>query len=402
MSYIIVVNPSILAEAGVPFDGALTATVLLCFSMTLLMGLYARLPYGVAPGMGINAFFTYTLVIGQGVPWPVALGMVFWAGVLFLLVSVTPFRERIAEAIPPELRLSVAVGIGLFLSFIGLKNSGFIVADPVTFVKLGTLNAEVGLALFGMFFILLRLRTKSPFAFLAGIFAVTALAWAMGKVAFPERIVSSPDFSLVLAMEPMEALKWALLPAILSLFFTDLFDSLSTFIGVSTACGMLDEKGKPKRLREGLIVDAWATLTAGLFGTSSGTAYIESAAGIEVGGRSGKTAVVTSLCFLPCLFLAPLAGMVPAYATAPVLILVGAMMFRSVKDLKFGSLEETVPPFLTIILIPLTFSITQGILWGFVTHVGMFLLGGRVRELPPLRIGLGVLSAFLLFLENSG
>ncbi|HEV3469998.1 MAG TPA: NCS2 family permease [Pyrinomonadaceae bacterium] len=399
MAYIVVVNPSILAAegTGMPFSGVLAATVLVCFTMTLLMGVYARLPFAVAPGMGINAFFAYTIVIGQGVAWPAALGIVFWAGVLFLLVSVTPLRETIARAIPPNLRLATAAGIGVFLTFIGLKNAGFVAADPVTFVRLGPLGAPALLSLAGLALTFVLMKRKSPFAFLAGIFAVTAAAWARGMVAAPEQPFSWPDFgSVFLKLDVLGALRLSLLPAIIAVMFTDLFDSISTFIGVSHASGMLDEAGHPRRLREGLIVDSWATLGAGLAGTSSGTAYIESVAGIEMGGRTGLTAVFTALCFLPCFFVAPLAAMVPPYATAAVLILVGAFMFRSVAGIDFKRLEDALPAFLTVTLIPLTFSITQGILWGFITHAGLYLLAGRGREVRPVMYVLAALSVGLL------
>lgn len=403
MAYIVVVNPSILSSSGtgMPFGGVLTATVLVCFLMTLLMGLYANLPFGVAPGMGINAFFTYTLILGKQVPWPVALGMTFWAGVLFLILSVTNVRVQLARAIPEGLRTGAAAGIGLFLTFIGLKNAGIVVAHPATLVTLGKITTEVALALVGLAVVVWLSRRKSPFAFLGAIFAVTALAIALGKVKVPERWVSQPDFSSVLfKLDFLGALKLSLVPAIVSILLTDLFDSISTFIGVSKAAGLVDRSGEPKNLREGLIVDAWATLTAGLFGTSSGTAYIESAAGVEVGGRTGLTAVYTALCFLPCLFIAPLAGMVPVYATAPVLIYVGSLMFRCVGDLKMKTIEDTFPVFLTIVLIPLTFSITQGLLWGFLTHVVLYALAGRSREVPAMLYGLAAVSAGLLWMES--
>ncbi len=380
MAYIIVVNPAILSTegTGMSFSGVLTATVLVCFVMTLLMGVYARLPFAVAPGMGINAFFAFTIILGQQVPWQAALGIIFWAGVLFLLISVTLVRVTIARAIPKGLRMGAAAGIGVFLTFIGLKNAGFIAADPVTFVKLGALDYKALLTLLGTGLTIWLLNRRSPFAFLAGIFTVTLVAWAVGFVKAPEKFFSAPDFrSVFFKLDILGALKLSLLPAIISILFTDLFDSISTFIGVSHASGMLDEEGHPVNLKEGLIVDAVATLGAGLAGTSSGTAYIESVAGIQAGGRKGLTSFFTSLCFLPCFFLAPLAGMVPPYATAGVLILIGASMFRSVAEIEFKRIEEALPAFLTIILIPLTFSITQGILWSFVTHVALFLMAGR-------------------------
>ncbi|MFH2201543.1 MAG: NCS2 family permease [Elusimicrobiota bacterium] len=403
MSYIVVVNPSILSTegTGMSFSGVLTATVLVSFLSTMAMGLYARLPFAVAPGMGLNAFFTFTLVLGKGIPWPTALGMIFWSGVLFLLASATNLRTQIVRAIPPGLRLAAAAGIGIFLTFIGLKNAGLVVADPVTFVRPGPLGREPLLAVFGLAVMAWLLQKKSPFAFLAGMAAVTGAGWALGGVSLPERMVQAPDFgSVFLRLDILGALKWSFVPAILTLLFTDLFDSVSTFVGVSQAAGLLDKDGHPKNLREGLLVDAFATFSAGLAGTSSGTAYIESAAGIEAGGRTGRTAVVTALCFLPCLFIAPLAGMVPPSATAPVLIVVGALMFRSAAKLDLRRIEDSIPAFLTLLLIPLTFSITQGILWGFISHVGLYLLAGRRKEIAPMMYALAAISLLLLAIEN--
>jgi AGZA family xanthine/uracil permease-like MFS transporter len=403
MAYIVVVNPSILSTpgTGMTFSGVLTATVLICLVMTLLMGLYAKLPFAVAPGMGLNAFFTFTIIFGQKVWWQVALGIVFWAGVLFLLISVTPIRETIAKAIPHELRIGTAAGIGIFLTFIGLKNAGFVAADPVTFVKLGPLGKEALLAIAGFVITVALMIRRSVFAYLAGIFLVTLAAWILGLIKAPEHLLSTPDFHTVfLKLDILGALKFSLLPAIIAILFTDLFDSISTFIGVAHAAELLDEQGNPRNLRQGLVVDSLATFGAGLAGTSSGTAYIESIAGISVGGRTGLTSVFTALCFLPCFFLAPIAGMVPAYATAPVLVLVGAAMFKSVGQISFGKIEEGLPAFLTIILIPLTFSITQGILWGFISHVGLYLIVGRRRDIHPVMFVLALISIGLLVLEH--
>lgn len=403
MAYIVVVNPSILSTegTGMAFSGVLTATVLLCFTMTLLMGLYAKLPFAVAPGMGINAFFTFTIILTQKIWWQVALGIVFWAGVLFLIISVTPVRETIAKAIPTELRIGTAAGIGIFLTFIGLKNAGLIAADPVTFVKLGTLGWPALLTVLATAISVWLLTRKSALAFLAGMAFATAVGWMLGLVKAPPSIFSAPDFHTVfLKLDILGALKLSLLPAIIAIMFTDLFDSISTFIGVAHAAELLDENGHPKNLRQGLVVDSFATLGAGLAGTSSGTAYIESIAGINMGGRTGLTSVFTALCFLPCFFLAPLAGMVPPFATASVLILVGASMFRSVGQISFSKIEEGLPAFLTIILIPLTFSITQGILWGFISHVGLYLIVGRHRDIQPMMYLLALVSVGLLVLEH--
>jgi AGZA family xanthine/uracil permease-like MFS transporter len=403
MAYIVVVNPAVLSSpgTGMAFAGVLTATVLLAFAMTLLMGLYARLPFAVAPGMGLNAFFAYTVVLQQQTPWPTALGIVFWAGLLFLVVSATPLREHIALAIPTSLRLATAVGIGLLLTLIGLRNGGLIEADAVTLLRIGTLDHRAAFLLAGVLIAAVLVRRQNPLAFLTAIFGVTAAAWIFGYAAPPERVVSAPDFSSVfLKLDIVGALQPALVPAIVTILFTDLFDSLSTFIGVATASGLVDRQGKPINLRRGLIVDACATFGAGLAGTSPGTAYVESIAGIRMGARTGRASVVTALCFLPCLFVAPLAAAVPAYASAPVLVLVGLAMFQTVTRMEFASLEDGLPPFVTIVLIPLTLSISQGILWGFVLHALLYVVVGRARELTPALAILAALSAGLLVLGH--
>ena len=404
MSYIVVVNPTILSTpgTGMPFSGALTATVLVCFTMTLLMGLYAKLPFGVAPGMGLNAFFAYTLIINGGIPWPAALGIIFWAGVLFLLVSATPLRERIALAIPHPLRAATAAGIGLLLAFIGLQNAGFVAANPATLVGVGALDHRALLTLSALIVSVFLARRNNPFAYLAGIALVTIVAWGGGYVTPPASWFSAPDFSSVfLKLDIWGALQLALIPAIVTVMMTDLFDSLSTFIGVAQAANLVDEKGVPKNLRQGLIVDSFATLGAGLFGSSPGTAYVESISGIRMGGRTGLTAIVTAFCFLPCLFIAPVAAAVPNYATSAVLILVGVSMFHTVAGVDFSRLEIAIPAFATLILIPLTFSITQGILWGFILHAGLHLVVGRGREVTAAAWGLAAISVVLLVIEHA-
>ncbi|HWI18974.1 MAG TPA: NCS2 family permease [Vicinamibacterales bacterium] len=404
MAYIVVVNPAILSTpgTGIPFSGALTATVMVCFTMTLLMGLYAKLPYGVAPGMGINAFFAYTLIINGGVSWPVALGITFWAGVVFLLVSVTPLREQIALAIPLPLRSATAGGIGLLLTFIGLQNAGFVAANPATMVGVGPLDHRAVFTVAALIVSVWLSRRDNPFAYLAGIALVTAGAWIGGYVSPPAAWVSAPDFSSVfLKLDVWGALRLALLPAMITVMLTDLFDSLSTFIGVSQAAQLTDERGEPKNLRQGLIVDSFATFGAALFGSSSGTAYVESVAGIRMGGRTGRSAVITAFCFLPCLFIAPLAAAVPVYATSAVLILVGVAMFQTVTQLPFDRLEIAVPAFATLVLIPLTFSITQGILWGFILHAVLHVVAGRTRDVTAAAWGLAAVSVALLVIEHA-
>jgi AGZA family xanthine/uracil permease-like MFS transporter len=383
------------------FSGVLTATVMLACAMTLLMGLYARLPFAVAPGMGLNAFFAFTIVLQQQVPWPVALGIVFWAGVLFLIVSATPLREQIALAIPAGLRLATAGGIGLLLTLIGLRNAGLIESDPAALLRIGTLDHRAVFLVAGVLIAAALMRRQSPVAFLAAIFSVTAVAWTLGYAAPPERLVSSPDFSSVfLKLDIVGALRLSLVPAMVTILFTDLFDSLSTFIGVASAAGLVDRDGKPINLKRGLIVDACATFGAGLVGTSPGTAYVESIAGIRMGARTGRASIVTALCFVPCLFVAPLAAAVPGYATAAVLVLVGLTMFQTVTTIDFRSLEDGLPAFVTIVLIPLTLSISQGILWGFLLHALLYAVVGRAREVKPALWILAVVSAGLIVLER--
>jgi len=405
MSYIVVVNPSILATpgTGLPFDGVLAATVLLAASMTLLMGLYANLPFGVAPGMGLNVFLAYTVILQRQIPWPIAFGCVFWAGVLFLLLSITPVRELIAAAVPQSLRLAAAAGIGLLLTFIGLRSAGLVVADPATIVRAGTLDHRALLMLGGLAMAVVLQRRANPFAFVATIAAVTGASLLLGDVEVPERVTSTPALrSVLLRADPLGALQLGLAPTMIAIAMTDLFDSLSTFMGVAAASGLTDPDGRPLNLRRGLIVDAWATLGAALLGSSPGTAYVESISGISMGARTGRAAVVTALCFVPCLFLAPLAAMVPGWATAPVLIMVGVSMFAPVQRIDFSRLAEGVPAFATLILIPLTLSITQGLLWGFVLYALLHALTGRARELRPTVWAIAVMSGGLLVLDRLG
>jgi AGZA family xanthine/uracil permease-like MFS transporter len=350
--------------------------------------------------MGLNAFFTFTIVLQQQVSWPTALGIVFWAGVLFLIVSATPLREHIAMAIPAGLRLATAAGIGLLLTLIGLRNAGLIESDPATLLKLGTLDHRAAFLLAGVLIAAALMRRQNPLAFLTAIFAVTAVGWGLGYATPPERIVSAPDFSSVfLELDILGALRLALVPAMVTILVTDLFDSLSTFMGVASAAGLVDRDGTPINLRRGLIVDACATFGAGLVGTSPGTAYVESIAGIRMGARTGRASIVTALCFLPCLFVAPLAAAVPGYATAAVLVLVGLAMFHRNDDRLHGA-RGWAPAFVTIVLIPLTLSISQGILWGFLLHALLYIVVRRACEVRPVLWGLAVVSAALLALGH--
>ncbi|MDH4468832.1 MAG: NCS2 family permease [Bacteriovoracaceae bacterium] len=403
MSYIVIVNPTILSTegTGLPFRGVMTATILLAFICTFLMGAWAKLPYAVAPGMGINAFFTYSLMLGQNIPWQTAFGALFWSGVLFFFLSVTPVRAFIANSIPGTVRLGAASGIGLFLTFIGLKNAGWIIAHPITFVTFSPWHISGFLAVLGLLIASVLWQKKIIGAFLISIILVTLASLGLGLTKVPDQLLDWPDFTtLFFQLDFMGSFHLALLPAIFSIMLTDLFDSLSSIVGLAKTSGLIDKNGQPLRLKQALIIDSFATGLAGIFGTSSGTAFIESAAGIEAGGRTGWTAIFCSLFFLPCFFLSPILQMIPSFATAPVLVLVGFLMFSQSKDLFALHAEDALSAFLTLIIIPLTFSITQGLVWGMVSHVLLYFFCGRRKELSIgtwliAGIGLG-----LIFIQN--
>lgn len=387
-AYIIVVNPSILSQTGMPFSAVLTATILVSFFSSMMMGVYANNPILVAPGMGLNAFFTFTAVFTEKLSWQVALGTVFWSGVFFLLLSVFNVRSYIVKAIPKALRFAIASGIGLFITLIGFANAKFIVANPATMISLGNLNASTLTFLAGLLLTVILLIRKVKGSILIGIVLTSLLAWPIGRwwggpdaVVTISSLVAKPDFSLLFELDIVNSLKWSLAPIILAFVFTDMFDSLSTFVGLAEAADLLDENGEPRHLQKSLIVDAFSTTVAGLVGSSPGTAYIESAVGIEQGGKTGLTAVTGALLFLPFLFLSPLISAVPAIATAPALVLVGVFMMKPVVKINWNQLEEAFPAFLAMVLIPFTYSITQGIIWGFLSWTALHIATGKIREI---------------------
>jgi len=387
-AYIIAVNPSILSQTGMPFSGVLTATVLVCFVSSLMMGLYAKNPIVVAPGMGLNAFFTYTAVLGMGVPWQTALGAVFWSGILFLLLSVFNIRTYIVKAIPKPLRYAIAAGIGLFITLIGLANGGFIIKNDATLVAAAPMSIPLLVFVTGLLLTAILVVKKIKGAIVTGIIVTTLLAAGIGRcwndsatVVNFKGVFAAPDFSLLGKLDISGSLQWSVLPVIFAFVFTDLFDSLSTLVGVSEAGNLLDENGDPGNIKKALITDAVATTIAGVAGSSPGTAYIESAVGIEEGGRTGLTAVVAALLFLPFLFLAPLLSMVPAMATAPALVLVGAFMLRPVTKINWQMSDEAIPAFIAMVTIPFTYSITQGIIWGFLSWTVIKLAAGKRKDI---------------------
>lgn len=389
MAYIIIVNPMILGDAGIPLAGALFATVLVAGLSSIFMGMYANLPLALAPGMGLNAFFSYTLVLGMGLSWQTALAAVFVSGVIFVLLSLPGFniREKIVRAVPNGVRIGVAAGIGLFLALIGLVNAGIVISYPATVVAFGGLTPAFWLFLFGLVVAATLLIRKVPGALLISIvltslvaYVVQSLGWVEGLVFVPQGIVALPSLSAFLQLDIVGLFTASIIAPVFALLFTDMFDSISTFMGVTKVAGLVDEDGHPKNAGKALLVDGASTAMSGLFGSSPGTAYIESAAGVEQGGRSGLTAVVAGLLFLPFMFFSPLLGFIPAVATAPVLVLVGLFMMSTLKDVNWTDYENIVPAFVALIAIPFTYSITEGIVFGFITYVFIKVLNGKVRD----------------------
>lgn len=408
--YIIVVNPAILKDAGMPFSAVLTATVLVCFFSSIAMGLYANNPIIVAPGMGINAFFTYTAVIGMGMSWQAALGTVFWSGVIIMLLSFSNIRVHILQAVPHSVRMGLASGIGLFIALIGLENSGFIIANKATLISKAPLNAMTATFLAGLAVTIILVIKKVPASLILGIIITTILSIPIGRlwgdastVNFGTKtlvtfngIFAPPDFSLFMSMDFIGALKFSAIGVIFTFVFVDMFDSISTFMGIAEAGNLLDKDGQPRNVKQSLIADGFSSVISGVFGTSAGTAYIESATGIREGGRTGLTAVVGGLLFLPCMFFSPLLSIIPAIATAPILIVVGALFMIPMTRLDWTDFEISFPAFIAMIMIPFTFSINEGIVFGLLSYTIIKLVLGKYKELTPTLIILGIISIIFL------
>ncbi|MCX7790050.1 MAG: NCS2 family permease [Chloroflexaceae bacterium] len=386
MAYIIFVNPDILAAAGMPKDAVFVATCLAAALGSAIMGLYANYPIALAPGMGLNAYFAFAVVQGMGFSWQQALGAVFISGCLFILISLFKLREAIVNAIPRSLKFAISAGIGLFLAIIGLKNAGLIAAHPATFVTLGDLHQPGPvLAVIGFFLIVALEQRKVPGAIIIGILAVTVASIALGLTPFGGIVAAPPSIApTFMQMDVAGALNVGLLTVVLTFFLVELFDASGTLIGVAHRAGLLDRDGKLPRLKRALLADSTAIAAGAALGTSSTTAYIESAAGTAVGGRTGLTAVTVAVLFLAALVLAPLAGTVPAYATAPALCYVAVLMLRGLAEIAWDDLTEAAPAVVTAITMPFTFSIAHGIAFGFISYAAIKLLAGRARELPPM------------------
>ncbi len=386
MAYIIFVNPSILKEAGVPFSGALFATCIAAATGSLLMGLLANYPFALAPGMGLNAYFTYTVVLGLKHDWRVAMGAVFISGIVFLLLTLVGVRALIVDAIPLTLKTAVACGIGLFIAFIGLKNAGVIVASPATFVTLGPIISKpVLLALLGLLITGALMARGFKTAIIIGIVVVTVAAMGFGLAKLPTSIVEVPAWrETFLQLNIRSALSISLLDVVFVFLFVDMFDCIGSMMGLAQQAGYLDKDGKMPRINRALLCDSIATIVGSLFGTSTVVTYIESATGVSEGGRTGLVAVTVAILFLLAAFLSPIAGIIPAIATAPALIVVGALMMRSVTAIRWDDLTEAIPALLTMLAMPLTFSIANGLALGFIFYPSLKLLTGRGREVSPL------------------
>lgn len=386
MAYILFVNPTILSEAGVPFAGALFATCVASAVGSLAMGLLANYPFALAPGMGLNAYFTYTVVKGLGHDWRVALGAVFLSGIVFLLLTLARIRTLIVDAIPLTLKTAVAAGIGLFIAFIGLKNAGVVVASPATFVTLGhVISKPVVLALVGLLVTAALMARGYKSAILIGIIVVTLAALVLGIAKPPAALVQWPDWrSTFLQLDIRGVLRIGLLEIVFVFLFVDMFDNIGSLMGLGQQTGFLDSEGKMPRINRALLADAIATTAGALFGTSTVVTYIESATGVSEGGRTGLTAVTVAFLFLLAMFFAPLAGVIPPMATAPALVIVGALMMRSALEIDWRDMTEAVPAFLTMLAMPLTFSIANGLALGFIFYPLLKLLTGRAREASPL------------------
>jgi AGZA family xanthine/uracil permease-like MFS transporter len=385
MAYIVVVNPQILGQAGMPVEGVLFATCIAAAIATLVMGLYANYPIALAPGMSLNAYFTYSVCLGMHVPWRTALGVIFFSGVAFLILTVTRVREQIVNGIPGCLKHSTAGGIGMFIAFVGLRNAKLVVGNPATFVALGTFaNHEAQLACVGLGIMLVLMTRKITGAILIGILATTLLGIARGMASLPGAIFSLPHPSLTwLQLDLRGALHLGLFEIVFVFLFVDLFDNVGTLVGVCEQGGFVED-GKIPRVGRALVSDAMGTIVGALTGTSTVTSYIESAAGVAAGARTGLSNMFVAGLFLLAAFCAPLAAAIPVYATAPALILVGALMTESIARVEWAEFTEAIPAFVTLLATPLTFSIATGLSLGLISYTLVKVAAGKYREISAV------------------
>ncbi|MEH6611130.1 MAG: NCS2 family permease [Halioglobus sp.] len=382
MAYIIFVNPQMMASAGMDQGASFTATCLAAALACIFMGLYANWPIGLAPGMGLNAFFTYTVVGEMGYSWQIALGAVFLAGVLFVIMSVTPLRAWMLRSIPRDLRIAMGCGVGLFIGFIGLKSGGIIVANPATILTLGDLSQpQPMLAAIGFVVIAALSVRQLPGAILIGVLSITVLGLIMGEVHYNGLVSSPPSIApTFLQMDLAGAFDVAMISVIIAILFVNLFDTAGTLLGVATRANLVDEQGNINNLDKALKADSSSSVMGAFLGCAPVTSYVESAAGVAAGGRTGLTAITVGFLFLMATFFSPLAGMVPAFATSGALVYVALLMMSGMRDLDWDDATELIPALLTIIMIPLSFSIANGIAVGFISYVAIKVISARTSE----------------------
>jgi len=400
MSYIIFVNPNILSQTGMDFNALVVVTCLASALGTFLMAIFANYPIALAPGMGLNAFFAFAVVLsmkinGAPVTWQMALAAIFIEGAIFAVLTLTNIREAIMNSIPKSLKIGISAGIGLFIAFIGLQGAGIVVNNDATLLGLGSIknNIPMMLSLAGLFIMSVLTALNVKGALLIGIIVITGAAAALGLVKIPETFVSQPpsimplvgqlDFSLIKSPE-----FWGI---VFTFFFVDFFDTLGTLVGVCNRSGLLDEKGNLPRAKGALMADAVATMAGAVMGTSTVTSYVESSSGVAQGGRTGLTAIVTALLFVGAIFFTPLVGMVPGYATAPALIIVGIYMMMSLRDINYDDMTELIPSLLGFFMMPLAYSIAVGIEFAIVSYVVIKILSGKFKDVSFLMIALSVL-----------
>lgn len=395
MAYILAVNPSILGDAGMDSGAVFTASVVAAVVATLVMSLYAKLPFALAPGMGLNAFFAYTIVLTMGYTWQFALTAVFIEGIIFILLTLTGLRQKIVDCMPLLLRRSISPGIGLFIAFIGLKNAGIVVGSDATLVTLGNLtDPAVLLACFGIMLSAVLLVRNVTGALLIGILATTIVGIPLGVTNFTSVVSTPPSLAPIFCQfEWSSILSVDMLVCVLTFLFIDMFDTIGTLIGVSTRAGMVDEQGNIPRLKDAFMADAIGTTVGAVLGTSTVTTYVESASGVNVGGRSGLTSLTTALCFALALFLAPLFLAIPGQATAPALVLVGVMMMNDIRNVDFQNYITAIPCFICIAFMPLTYSISDGILMGLISWFLLHVFCGKYKD---LNVGMIILSILFI------
>ncbi|MFV0266485.1 MAG: NCS2 family permease [Draconibacterium sp.] len=402
MAYILAVNPDILSATGMDKNALFTATALSAFVATAVMALVARLPFALAPGMGLNAFFAFTVVLGMGHSWQFALTAVFLEGIIFILLTAFNIRELIVNAIPLPLKHAVSAGIGLFIAFIGLQNAGVIVNNDAVLVGLGDMSSPaVLIALGGVILTAVLLARRVKGALLIGIFVATVAGIPFGVTHMPEgHLVDVPPSlsPIFMKFEFHNIFTWDMLIVLFTFLFVDMFDTVGTLVGVSSKAGMLDKEGRVPRVKQALFADSIGTFFGAIVGTSTVTTYVESASGVAEGGKTGLTSLATAALFLIALFFAPLFTMVPAAATAPALILVGFFMMSPILKIDFDNFTESIPAFVTIIVMPLTYSIAEGIVFGMLSYVLLKVLTGKVKDISVVMVVLSVLFILKFFI----